>query len=350
MNNSGNKKMYAGLDVGKFVCAFLILFYHYFSEHGPLPGILDEALSLYAIAVALFMTISGFLLFDKLETVVDTRDRWKIVKKQVIRIYTVYLVWSVPYLLFTVLRWDWNSITFKFIFWQIQEWIFKSTFYTIWFMPVLAIGLILTFWLTEKLPQKIVIFLSIICYLIGSLLLTYNFIGLQIPGFNIFSDFAETWLGGARGWLFYAFPLIMLGRFMVKKKEQMKPFRMGILSCLCVILMLGEALLIRFLAGRHTGIDLTLMMIPTVFCLLGLLISVSLPARGVYRWMRNMSTLIFMSQRIFLTVLPACFPAVFDFIFLNNYIGSIIIGVLVVGFSGIIICASRKISFLKKLY
>lgn len=350
MNNSGNKKMYAGLDVGKFVCAFLILFYHYFSEHGPLPGILDEALSLYAIAVALFMTISGFLLFDKLETVVDTRDRWKIVKKQVIRIYTVYLVWSVPYLLFTVLRWDWNSITFEFIFWQIQEWIFKSTFYTIWFMPMLAIGLILTFWVTEKLSQKIVIFLSIICYLIGSLLLTYNFIGLQIPGFNIFSDLAETWLGGARGWLFYAFPLIMLGRFMVKKKDQMKPFRMGILSCLCVILMLVEALLIRSLAGRHTGIDLTFMMIPTVFCLLGLLISISLPTRGPYRWMRNMSTLIFMSQRIFLTVLPSCLPTLFDFIFANNYIGAIIIGVLVVGFSGIIICVSRKISFLNKLY
>lgn len=46
------KSTYYGLDVGKFLCAILILFYHYFSEHEPLPGIIDEALSLYAIAVA----------------------------------------------------------------------------------------------------------------------------------------------------------------------------------------------------------------------------------------------------------------------------------------------------------
>ena len=140
--NNRRKKIYAGLDVGKFACAFFILFYHYFSEHGPLPGILDEMLSLYAVAVALFMTISGFLLFDKLETVDDRKARWEIVKKQAIRIYRIYLIWSIPYLIFTISRWDWNTISLEFIFWQIQGWIFKSKFYTIWFMPVLAIGLI----------------------------------------------------------------------------------------------------------------------------------------------------------------------------------------------------------------
>ena len=61
------KITYPGIDIGKFLCAFLILFYHYFSEHGSLPGLLGEALSLYAVAVALFMTISGFLLYNKLE-------------------------------------------------------------------------------------------------------------------------------------------------------------------------------------------------------------------------------------------------------------------------------------------
>lgn len=78
---------------------FLILFYHYFSEHGPLPGLLNEVLSLYAVAVALFMTISGFLIFDKLSAVKETKERWKIVKHQVVRIYSIYLIWSIPYLI-----------------------------------------------------------------------------------------------------------------------------------------------------------------------------------------------------------------------------------------------------------
>ena len=140
-----NKKIYPGLDIGKFLCAFLILFYHYFSEHGPLPGILNEVLSLYAVAVALFMAISGFLIFDKLSDIKETKERWKIVKHQVARIYSIYLIWSVPYLIFTISRWDYNSISLSFIFDNVQKWIFNSTFYTIWFMPMLAIGLVLTF-------------------------------------------------------------------------------------------------------------------------------------------------------------------------------------------------------------
>jgi len=99
MESKITKSVYPGIDIGKFLCAFLILFYHYFSEHGSLPGVLGEALSLYAVAVALFMTISGFLLYNKLENIDSREDRWSIVKKQVFRIYRVYLLWSIPYLL-----------------------------------------------------------------------------------------------------------------------------------------------------------------------------------------------------------------------------------------------------------
>lgn len=103
MENKSTKCMYLGLDVGKFLCAFLILFYHYFSEHGSLPGLLGEALSLYAVAVALFMTISGFLIYNKLEKIDSREERWRVVKKQIIRIYRIYLLWSIPYLLFSIL-------------------------------------------------------------------------------------------------------------------------------------------------------------------------------------------------------------------------------------------------------
>lgn len=68
------KRSYGMLDVCKFCCALLILFYHFFSEHGGLPGILNEALSLYAVAVALFMAISGFLVFDKTSALATRRE------------------------------------------------------------------------------------------------------------------------------------------------------------------------------------------------------------------------------------------------------------------------------------
>lgn len=268
MENKITKSVYPGIDIGKFFCAFLILFYHYFSEHGSLPGLLEEALSLYAVAVALFMVISGFLLYNKLEGIYNREERWSIVKKQVLRIYRIYLLWSIPYLLFTILRWDWNSISAGFVLWKIQGWVFQSTFFTIWFMPMLAIGTLLTFWLTEKLPNAAV---------------------------NV----------------------------------------------------LAEALLIRKISGGHTGIDLTIMMIPTVFCILGFLISIRLPDGKYARWMRNMSILIFMSQRLFLTVLPQCFPVVFFFVFMNKYIGATAIILVTVLFSSLVIQISKKKAFFK---
>lgn len=36
MENQITKTVYPGLDVGKFLCAFMILFYHYFSEYSHL--------------------------------------------------------------------------------------------------------------------------------------------------------------------------------------------------------------------------------------------------------------------------------------------------------------------------
>lgn len=345
-----NKKTFNGLDVGKFLCAFLILFYHYFSEHGPLPRLLDETLSMYAIAVALFMVISGFLLFNKLENISEKGERWEIVKKQVCRIYSIYLLWSIPYLLYTVSSWNWSGLSAEFIFWQIQGWIFKSTFYTIWFMPMLAMGTVLAFWITEKLPQRVAITLAVGCYALGALQLTYRFIGFKIPGFEKFAYFSETWLGGARGWLFFAFPLIVVGRAMVKRVTNMRPIKMACFSCLYVILLLAEALLIRFFSGTHTGIDLTIMMIPTTFCILGFLLSIRLPDGKYVKWMRNMSTLIFMSQRLFLTVLPNIFSQVFRLIYANKYLGALAVSVFVVGLSQLIISTSKKSSMLRKLF
>ena len=176
------KKKYNGLDIGKFLCAFLILFYHYFSEHRGLPTIIEEALSLYAVAVALFMLISGFLTFNKIKSLESREDRWGVVKRQALRIFKIYLLWSIVYIIYSISRWDFQNITLSFVLWQIQGWIFNSTFYTIWFMPALAIGLIVAFWLTEKLPVWLCTMLGIVLYVIGSMMLTYSSVGDMLPG------------------------------------------------------------------------------------------------------------------------------------------------------------------------
>lgn len=342
------KPQYGMLDIAKFLCALLILFYHFFSEIGSLPTILEEALSTYAIAVALFMTISGFLLFRKLESVPTRQERWQIVGKQAWRTLRIYLLWSIVYVIYNISRWDFANLTVTFVLLQLQQWVFSSTFYTIWFMPALAIGLIAAFWLTEFVPKWALAVLSVILYAAGALMLTYKDLGAMIPSYAEITNFAGTWLGGARGWLFYAIPLLLVGR-LVAKKENQPDSRWALwlaLSVGCVAVMLAEALTLRHFFGS-TGIDMTLLMPATVFCILQFLLSIRIPQGAYQLWMRKMSLLIFVTQRIFLSVIPKLAG---EGLLANSYIAFLFCVGGTILFSAAIVFLSRKIKPLKLLY
>lgn len=343
------KQQYPMLDLAKFLCALLVLFYHYFSEYGSLPGIFEEALSSYAIAVALFMGISGFLTFSKLEGMQQRRDRWQVVWKQVCRMLRIYLLWSIVYILYTVSKWDFSTFTFGFFLSQLRQWIFISTFYTIWFIPALAFGLVLAFWVTELLPKYLGVILAVLLYALGALQLTYVGIGRTIPGFQNVIDFGNTWLGGPRGWLYYGFPMIMVGRHMAKymagKQEKGKWASWMALSVGVVLLMLVEALVLRHFYGS-TGIDMTIMMPISIFCILGFLLRSHIPEGGYLIWMRRMSVLIFFTQRIFLTVLPTWIPGVVS----GNMVGFLFVCGGTIAFSAGILALSKKVKWLRLLY
>ena len=342
------KTQYGLLDVAKFLCALLILFYHFFSENGSLPMILEEALSTYAIAVALFMAISGFLLFGKLETVQKREERWQIVRKQAWRTLRIYLLWSIVYVLYNISRWDFANLTVAFVLRQLQQWVFGSTFYTIWFMPALAIGVVATFWLTEFVPKWALAVLSVILYAAGALMLTYKSVGAMIPGYAAFTNFAGTWLGGARGWLFYAIPLLLIGR-LVAKKENHSGSRWTLwlaLSIVSVAVMLVEALTLRHFFGS-TGIDMTILMPAAVFCILQFLLSIRIPQGAYQLWMRKMSLLIFVAQRIFLSVIPGL---VGESLLANGYFAFLFCVGGTILFCAAIVFLSRKVKPLKLLY
>ena len=114
-------------------------------------------------------------------------------------------------------------------------------------------------------------------------------------------------------------------------------------------LMLVEALTLRYFFG-NSGIDMTVMMVPSTFCILGFLISSKLPESGYLVWMRKMSVLIFITQRLFLTVLPDILPqAVNEAVFANNYIGVVFVCGGTIGFSALIIALSKKFKWIKYL-
>lgn len=344
-----NNTKYAGLDIAKFLCSIEILLYHFFSEHGPIHPIFEDILSLYAVCVALFMVISGFLLYNKIIYINIQKERWKIVKKQILRILQIYILWSIPYLIYNILKWDYSSISLSFIFWKIQGWVFRSTFFTIWFMPSLAFGLLISYLVIEKLPIQFVFVLAIFAYLLGSLNSTYSFVFKNWSMYENVHRFIDLWLNGARGQFLFGFPFVTLGYVIAKYKQNFCIKYSIIFAIISMIGLLSEALILRKSIG-HTGIDLAIFMIPVIYFIMCFLISLKIRWIECYSYLRKMSVLIFMSQRLFLTVLPS-FSTIRYSAFYNKQIGSFIIicgGTVLI--SLLIIKLSNKILFLKRLY
>lgn len=347
------RKIYPLFDIAKFGCALLILFYHYFSEHGQLPALFEDVLSLYAVAVALFMTLSGYLLFIKFDSTSSRTEQWEVTKKQVKRILRIYLFWSIPYLIFSIYCWPWPEVNFNYVLWQLQHWIFNSTFYTIWFMPALAIGILLSYFLYSRLSWGKVCLIALLFYIMGSMQTTYRFVGEFITEAEAFRKFSEVWLQGGRGGIFFGMPLVILGGLAAKTKK-IRPVFYMVMSAIVMLCLLAEAVILRKYVGG-CGVDLAFFMLPTCFFITMFLRSFSCfpteQQEHALHWLRAMSITVFMSQRLFLTVIPFFFnAAVRNFVFSNSYLGAVIIGGGTILFSALIIHLSSRYRIFKLLY
>ena len=311
--------------------------------------VIEEGLSFYGVAVGIFMTLSGYLLFNKLDNAKNDEAKWMAAKSQVKRILTVYILWSIPYLIYSISLWDFKNLTIMFVLRTVRGWIFNSTFYTIWFMPALAVGILFTYILQKHLKWKIVCIIASIFYIIGSLQLTYSFVLKDVSAWIWFKNFSDTWLQGARGGIFFGMPLIVLGGCASKIKWQSIKWT-AVLSIGALIGVVVEAVVLRVLVGG-CGVDMVIMMVPACLFITMFLTSVEWKGGKQYRWMRAMSVLIFMTQRLFLTVIPHYFTETVNYMIFNNpYVGSLVICGSAIAFSCFIYMMSYKFKWLHKLY
>jgi hypothetical protein len=76
---------------------------------------------------------------------------------------------------------------------------------------------------------------------------------------------------------------------------------------------------------------------------------IDLKENKAWLWCRKLSLLIFVTQRLFLTMLPAFFPGIFQKLYSNSYIGLVAVLGITIAFSVVFILLSDKIKFLKKM-
>ena len=345
------RKNYWSLDVAKFLCALMVISAHFVSEwgKGKLPAIVDYAFSIYVIAVPFFFCCSGFLFFKKLMALPTKDEKRRYFIQYEKRIWIMYGLWSVIYVAYLVYSWivEGEFTIAKVLGWLHMALVFQ-TYSTIWFLPALAVGVAVTYFLVMHLSTRKIFVLGVLLYIFGMLGYTYNFLLADTP-LNVVYDIYGKLFQTTRNGLFNGFPFIFMG-YLVSQKP-IAPSRKGFWRYAApaigfLVLLAAESFLLK-LKFAVTGMDVGVFIVPFTYCFIMTVLQLELPESKCWLWCRRLSLLIFVAQRLFLTVLPGVFPVIFKPLYANPYIGLAVVIGLTVLFSVGLYYASKKITFLK---
>jgi len=271
-NTMRQTRNYNGIDLVKFICAFLVCFIHIppFPTGNPLASsglnfLIPEVLA--RIAVPFFFTASGFLLFRKLDfNNIDPEP----VKKYCFNLLRLAGLWG----LLLIMDCD------------LQLWYLGGTVVAVTMLALLLHkGAKLTF-----LPP-----LALILYLMG--LLGDSWYGLTdaIRGngavnalFHGYDVFFET----TRNGVFMGFPFVLMGAVFAKGRIKLKPVPSAVGFALSMALLTAEAYFLE--SGEiPRSYNMYLSLLPAAFFLFSLALGVRLKDRPVYKKLRAAGTLIF---------------------------------------------------------
>ncbi len=314
------KKNYNLIDILKFVFAILIMFAHTASSFVEFPNYVDIFFSLYIFGVPFFFACSSFFFFKGLfidNRIIDENN--KKYKNFSRRILLMYGAWSIIYFLFVAMEWIVKGVEVHEVIGYFHKSFIFSTYATIWFLPALWIGVTITYFLLKKYHIKTVLISAVCLYLIGSLM--YSYLPVFQP-FTILNKWVESYLTvfiTSRNGIFNGFPLVAVGALVACNSQRVK-----VNNWLWIILFFGviaETFFIKFFI-KGFGVDFALLLIPFTYYFLKRMLQIDLPNHPIYIKARNYSMLIFLSQRIFITAIPALLSVeVINKLTRNPYLG-----------------------------
>ncbi len=327
----------------------LILMAHTVNEWTTIQGPLRQLFSLYNFAVPFFFTCSGFLFFCKLETL--TKDgRWEYYKEYSLRLGKMYLAWSAIYFTFVLTKWLIYGVHNLEIIHYFHTAVVHTTYPTIWFLPSLWVGITITYLLSARLSGNWILSIAFFLCLLGAIGGGYSqLIPNQSIAHNIHEWYTKIMITYRNGF-FNGMPFVTLGMFIAKSPNQMSRHKNLFFTLLFSGAYVAEAIIIKHF-NLSPNVDLGIFMFPAIYFLFSLIIQFDFKEKGIYRILRNLSMLIFLGQRLFLSAIPALLPNLSTKIReLPNGIILLLFVSLVIGFSWGVIKLSDQYKKLKILW
>lgn len=242
------KKEYPGLDVLRIICAVLVVTIH-FAPFGPWESVqpLNYRFVQYFSrdAVPLFFMMSSFFFFKRV--INDGRIDMKESMLKCFLYFKQYLLWTVIYLFMIIKNYTHGRETIAEL---IRDFFFGGSYFHLWFMPALIIGLMIVSCLYKYgLSSKKIFVISVLFYIIGLLGQSYygllNVVRENVSWFASLSEmyfkiFDTTRNGLFEGTLFASLGL-MLSEQEKSKSENISASRLKYIIAVIVLLIINIA-------------------------------------------------------------------------------------------------------------
>lgn len=343
-------KQKSSLDIAKFICALLILIIH----TNPF-GSYSKALSfgfrnvVCVIAVPFFFATSGYLLMDKLSTLKTHAERKDYMKKYLMRLLQIYLVWSAVYFPFVVIKWIRKGFSLALILEYIRDFIFEGSYSTIWFLPALMTAAAAFYLLWQKLNVKKVFFVGCGFYVITLLLSSYYGITSRLPGLTQIGQAYYLFFDSVKNGLLFGLVFVALGA-MIRHEQFFARFtrKHALVGTVLSYLLLCAEVIVYKLIGNTRGIDTVASLLPLTTCAMLFALSFELQPSKLCLSLRKYSMLIFLCQRLPISVIELFLNE--TVLSTNTVVNCVTVSAATFGIAFVIIKLSEKWTWLKKIY
>lgn len=301
------KRQYASIDIARYVSALLVVCIHTF----PFLEI-SETFNTYFIhtvcrlAVPFFFTTSGFFFFRNYDSENEDLNETRL-KKALIRLFRIYLIWTIIYLPYTIFDYTHTGFHIKYLFTYVRDFFLNGSYYHLWFLPALMLADVIVYCLYKKKGLNFTLLITFILYFVGYLINVYTPIWESIPGVSFFFGFFTKTLSTARNGIFFGPMFIAIGLLLSRTRRL--PKKVSLIGFLISFVLFFAEVSIY----RHFGIlrDLTSMyicLVPAIYFLVNYLLKVNIPYRKMFTILRHDSLMIYTSHILFAKIFLALMP------------------------------------------
>jgi len=345
-------KTFPLIDVTKFVFSLMVVFIHtnvLLSVSGAGQMLLRN--TVFTVAVPFFFTVSGFFLFGKLDR---TDEKNAAILRYERRAVGLYLIYTVVYLPFVVYGWVVNGFSINKLLIYIRDFFFVGSYATIWYLLAMAVGAGIGYVLFKRLGTKRALVVGAVLYTIGTLISAYYGLFSEIPVVSSIIDGYFYVFGGVKNGVTFGLVYVILGAYIYENKDKASRNERKYLTLTCssFLLVVAEAAIQYVFSWQTKSVDLKLSLLPFTYFFVMLLLSLSekgvgdrFAKGGVSIHLRKLSTLVFLTQRI-----PLSICELFGISDMHSVLYTIVILSSTLLISELIIIGEKRIKVLGYLY